>query len=120
MDAQALSQLANSILDAVGLGPATGLFTPEVAWQAHRRANARTSATTILRKLLDIEEHHGSGSTEEAIVQTVVNCGPVPLEQYSVAIEVWQQLGYEIYENGDGSHGAHIPMWVRETPDVAH
>ena len=53
------------------------------------------------------------------MVQTLLNCGPVPLEDYPISQEVWLGLGFEIYKNGDGSHGAHIPMWLR-TAAAAH
>ena len=50
MNKIAFIELANDILNQVGLGPATTDFTSEIAWVAHKRANARQSATTIAIK----------------------------------------------------------------------
>ncbi len=113
MDIAALNELARDIFNQVGLGPAEGPFSPQIAWVAHRRANARQNAPTVLKALLDIEERFGPGSVQEAVVQMVINCGPVPLESYPITLATWEALGFEIYQNGDGSHGAHIPMHLR-------
>ena len=118
MNAENLSQLANAIMTQAGITPACGPFTPQVAWAAHQRANERAAAGTILKKLLDVEEQFGPGSAEEAVVQTIINCGPVPLEVYPIAPAVWEHLGFELYRNGDGSHGAHIPMSQRSKKAV--
>jgi hypothetical protein len=120
MDAQTLSELANEILFKAGFGRCKGPFTAEVAWQAHRRANERQAASTLLRALLDLEDAAGVGSVEEAIVQCIVNCGPIQLDLYPVPPQTWSALGFEVYTHGDGSQGAHIPLWLRSDAGTAH
>ena len=114
MDKKTFNEVANKILNQVGLGPAAGDFSPKVAWAAHKLANARKNAATMLRKLLDIEEHFGPGTAQEAVVQTVLHGGSIRLESYPMTLGVWETLGFEVYQNGDGSHGAHIPASLRD------